>query len=137
MARPERRARDTGQTAYQQAGEEWSGQRVLLMMGGQKIDYGQARIRIVHPFWADITEQLTYQNAAEANPRRAGEVPSHYIRRLAALAAAKLQGEALKPMPRARQSRRERDDQLHKLRAQVSADDEAAYWWQREPGEDG
>lgn len=52
------------------------------------------------PFWRDIGEQLTYQIAVESNPKKPGEGIEAYLQRICAAAGAKLQGAALKDMPR-------------------------------------
>jgi hypothetical protein len=51
------------------------------------------------PFWRNVGEQLTYQNAVESNPRKRGEGALSYIQRIAEIAAGKLPPPA-KDMPR-------------------------------------
>lgn len=50
------------------------------------------------PFWTSESERLTFEHAAETNPRRTGEGPGTYIARLAAIATGRIQ-RAVKPMP--------------------------------------
>lgn len=69
------------------------------------------------PFWADESERLTYEATVEDNPRHEGEGPMAYVARLSALVVGKY-GRAVQPMPRARQSRAERERSLAKLRGQ-------------------
>lgn len=42
-------------------------------------------------FWSSPSEQLTYEHAVEANPRGENEGAISYIKRIAALAQARLQ----------------------------------------------
>ncbi len=50
-------------------------------------------------FWASESERLTYEHAAETNPKRPDEGPGTYIARLAAIATGRYT-QAAKPMPR-------------------------------------
>ena len=66
MARGEDRPAkpDTGRPAYHEAGEEWRDDKhVVLTFAGRRVDCGQARIRIVHPFWRDDAERQAYERA--------------------------------------------------------------------------
>lgn len=74
-----------------------------------------------HGFWRDETERLTYEDAVEANPKHRDEGPFSYIRRLSEIVTGKYASLG-QPMPRTRMSRRERDQQLAKLRAQARPD---------------
>lgn len=50
------------------------------------------------PFWKSESERLTFEHAAETNPRRPGEGPGTYIARLAAIATGRF-AQAAKRMP--------------------------------------
>lgn len=104
--RAKQEARDTGRMAFR---HEWEAvdERPLL------ID--------PHGFWADETERMTYEDAVQANPRRPDEGPASYIRRISEMVTGKYKALGLQ-MPRTRMSRRERDQQLAKLRAQARPD---------------
>ena len=70
-----------------------------------------------HGFWKDESERLTYESAQEDNPRREGEGPMAYAARISGIVAGKY--SKLGGMPSARLSRRERDREMAKLRAQA------------------
>lgn len=53
-----------------------------------------------HPFWTDIVEKATYEAAVAMNPRREGEGPISYIRRISEVVTQERQA-GLKPMPKA------------------------------------
>lgn len=108
MAGPRNDPGDTGCNAYLQADEPWD-------------DTGRPRVWIPEPFWASASEELEYLSAVEETR---GMLPSE---RMEALRRRFGKG-AVKPMPRTRQSRRERDAELAKLRSQV---DDGEQWWQR------
>lgn len=69
-------------------------------------------------FWKDRTERMTYEDAVEANPRRPEEGPLAYAARISGLVTERYK-RAVKSMPRAHQTRRERDGTLMKLRGQA------------------
>lgn len=69
-------------------------------------------------FWRDQTERMSYEDAVEANPRRPDEGPLAYAARISGLVTERYQ-RAVKSMPRAHQTRRERDGVLMKLRGQA------------------
>jgi hypothetical protein len=68
-------------------------------------------------FWEDDTERMTYENAVEASPIRNDEGRLAYIARVSEVVTGKYAALG-KSMPR-RMSRRQRDSQLAKLRAQA------------------
>ena len=67
--------------------------------------------------WTDRMEQATYEAAVAGNPRREGEGPFAYIRRISELVTQEREAGA-QSMPHVRQSRRERDAALLRLRFQ-------------------
>jgi len=69
------------------------------------------------PFWRDRSEQLVYENAAESNPRKAGEGAFSYIQRLAAIAEQEF--GRMKEMPQTKLTRRQTDERLAELRHQT------------------
>lgn len=102
-------AQDTGRRGYREPGDPEDGRRVIVR--------GE--------FWESPTERFTYEVAAECNPQREDEGRLAHAARISAIATGKLQGEAVKQFPQ-KQSRRDRDEQLHKLRGQVEPGEE--YW---------
>lgn len=105
-------SQDTGRRGYREPGDPPDHRRTIVR--------GE--------FWEFPTERFTYEVAAEGNPRREGEGRLAYVARLAAIATGKLQGEAVKRFPR-RQTRRETDNVLQRLRAQV--DEGPEEYWQK------
>lgn len=71
------------------------------------------------PFWESKLEEATYAAAVAGNPRQDGEGPFAYIRRISELVTQERAAGA-RPMPHARMSRRERDQELAKLREQAA-----------------
>jgi len=69
-------------------------------------------------FWDNESERLTYEHAVETNPCRDGEGAGSYIIRVAETVLERRSRAAAKQMPRP-MSRRQRDEQLAKLRAQA------------------
>ena len=69
--------------------------------------------------YRDQTERMTYEDAVEANPKGPDEGPAAYFIRLSELVTKKYAG--VKSMPHVRQSRRERDQALARLRGQAAA----------------
>ena len=114
--------RDTGAKAYHEADEGWSGKRVVLNYGGKGTDCGEARLRIMYAFWESEDEEMAYVKAVRACPlSQNGQLDLFaYLREVASLAETLPGG--MRTMPRARQTRQERDRQLAKLRAQARPD---------------
>lgn len=109
MAKPDRQPEDTGRQGYLEADEAWDGS-------------GRPRVYIPEPYFATASEELEYEHAVEETR---GLIPSE---RMEAIQRRFAGGEVVKRMPRARQSRRERDRELAKLREQAEEPEE---WWQR------
>ncbi len=80
-------------------------------------------------FWQDEAEQLTYEHAAEANPRLPGEGPFTYIERLAGIAVGSLERMKSMPGPR-RMSQNQHQHRLNELQSQAEQ-------ISREPGAEG
>jgi hypothetical protein len=112
-------SRDTGANAYHEADEGWSGKRVVLNYGGKGTDCGEARLRIMYPFWESEDEEMAYVKAVRSCPlSQYGSLDFFaYLREVASVAHALPGG--LPTMPHVRMSRAERDRQLAKLRAQA------------------
>jgi len=70
--------------------------------------------------WCDLTEELMYQDAVEANPRRGDEGAMAYIQRLAEYVAGQKLSPA-KPIPAARLPYKDQDEVLMELRRQADA----------------
>lgn len=92
------------------------------------------------PFWMDYTEQLAYEAAVEANPKREGEGALTYCQRILDAVGVRYAKAGLE-MPRTL-TRREREAKLAALRAQ--REDwrdrdvvDALGPWDRDPGSDG
>ena len=73
-----------------------------------------------YPFWESKLEEATYAAAVAGNPRREGEGPFAYIRRISELVTQEREA-GVRSMPQARMSRRERDERLAKLREQADS----------------
>ncbi len=69
-------------------------------------------------FWKGRMEQATYEAAVAGSPRREGEGPMAYIRRISEIVTREREAGA-KAMPHLRMTRRERDAVLERLRAQA------------------
>jgi len=110
--------------AWHDSDEGWSGRTVQLCTGPHRAleDYGQARLRILHPFWASESEEAEYLYAIEETR---GMLPTE---RMASIA--KKMGRSLKRMPWPRQTRRERDATLMKLRGQAK-EEVGEEWWNK------
>jgi hypothetical protein len=80
---------------------------------------GVRKTIVRNSIYRDLTEQMTYENAVEANPRGRDESPLSYIRRIAELVAEKRLPAPLKPMPEARLPYKDQDDVLQELRRQA------------------
>lgn len=85
---------------------------------------GRPRIRIVAPFWASESQRLEYEHAVEETRDMTPGTRMEAIR-------LRFGKGGVKRMPRVRQSRRERDAELQKLRAQVDEGDASAEYWHR------
>ena len=70
------------------------------------------------PFWRDRMEQATYEAAVAGNPRRPDEGAFSYMKRISELVTQEREAGA-KDMPKAKQTRRERDGRLGELREQA------------------
>ena len=101
---------DPNHRAYLEADEPWDADPEKFY-----------RVKIVHPFWESITEELEYLSAVE-NTRDL--LPSE---RMEAIRRQFGSGGVAKRMPYPRQTKREREAQLSVLRAQVDEADEP-YW---------
>ena len=87
---------DTGRKGYLEPDEPLDGERPRLR---------------VRPFWVSESEALMYLHAVEETR---GQKPSDRLETI----LQRFGGGVLKAMPRVRQSRREKDEQLASLRAQ-------------------
>ena len=89
---------------------------------GYRTEFDQVDDRplVVHPepFWADETERLTYEAAAEADRPREEDTLLAYLSRVSAAVEGKYKG-VLPKMRRPGLSRVERERQLQKLRGQL------------------
>lgn len=103
-------SQDTGERGHLEADAEWDGSR-------------RPRIRIVEPFWESESERLNYLFAVEETR---GMLPGE---RMEAIRRRFSSGAVAKPMPPARQTRRERDEKLQELREQAREEPEP--WWQK------
>lgn len=122
-------ARDTGRAAapFESSGlpafhdydEPWTGRRVVLTFGGRPTDCGECRLVMRHPSWASRMEQATYEAAVAGSPRGAGEGALAYAARISEIVTGE-EGSPFRSMPRPRQSRRETDAALERLRRQAA-----------------
>jgi hypothetical protein len=72
------------------------------------------------PFWADDTERMTYEAAAEADKPRDTDTLEGYLARLSAAVLGRYKG-ILPRMRRSGGTRVERERQLQKLRGQIGS----------------
>ena len=83
---------DSGRNAWRESWEPFDGRPLVIVR---------------REFYRDTTEQLTYENAVESNPRKHGEGPMAYVRRIAEIATGELLAQPAKTMPEARLPYRE------------------------------
>jgi len=94
---------DTGRKAYREDWEEPDDRPAL---------------RVLEPFWADKTEQMAYEDAAEADRPRPEDSLLTYLARVSAAVLGKYKG-VLPKMRRPGLSRVDRERRMQQLRGQL------------------